>query len=141
MFSKLIRLIISAFQGSGKYTSNQEGADIIKRLVEGRAKYRYEWDHFESVTEENPSVNLAIELSHHYARTYPARVRKQYCGKDGALFFIAIANALGNDQFDNLDHNMVLQSLRQGNVPDEVKQILLQNKPGPNEEHLADRFL
>jgi hypothetical protein len=46
----------------------------MKSLILGTSKYPYEWDDFESVTEKNPSVNLALELSHHYARTYPARV-------------------------------------------------------------------
>jgi hypothetical protein len=137
MFSKLIRLITSAFQGSGKYTSNQEGADIIRRLVGGALKYPYEWDDFESITEKNPSANLAIQLCVYYAlRIYPSY--SQFCGKEGFPFLIAIANALGNNQFDNLDHEAVLRSLKQGKVPDEVEQILLQNKPGPSEEHLTD---
>jgi len=112
------------FKRAAKHTSCEDAAGIIKRFTLGGGKNPYEWDDFESITEDNPDVNLAIHLCWHYAGKYPARRPTEYCGQEAREYFLGIAYALENKLFSNLDHMGILRELKMGQMPESLGQLL-----------------
>lgn len=111
-----------------KYTSNKDAANIIKRFVH-RVDKKYEWDDFESITETNPNVRLALYLCWYFANLYPIN---NFCEKHNpdnlssrALdCYLKVADALENDRFNVLDQKAVIESLKKNTLPGSVRKLL-----------------
>jgi len=115
-----------------KYTTNQEAAEIIRRLVHHELADPYEWDDFESVEDENPEVNLALNLCWYFANKYPEATPAEYCGKEALPYFLMIAEALEKNLFRDLNHKEIIETMRGDELPDIVKNILesVEKSPG-----------
>jgi len=102
---------IMGFLNKGKYTTNKDAAEIIRRFVNGTSRNPYEWDDFESIKENNPDVNLAIRLCWFFANRFPSDVPTKYCSQKANLFFLKIAEALENNKFQNMDYEETIKYL------------------------------
>jgi len=106
-----------------KYTENKDAAEIIRRFVHGTGD-QYEWDDFETISENNPDVDLAIELCLFFAGEFPATNKNEYCDKQADPYFLKIAEALENSKFQDLDLEAVKDSLKKNVLPESVSRIL-----------------
>ena len=107
----------------GKFTTNQDAANIIRRFIGGSSD-RYEWDDFETTAEQNAEVDLAIRLCWYFAAKFPATKPAEYCSSEADRWFLRVADALERHSFADLDHGSVKQSLAQNNLPNVVQHIL-----------------
>ena len=107
----------------GKFTSNEAGANVIRRFIRGHGD-PYEWDDFETVNEENPDVDLAIRLCWYFAAIFPAKSPTEYCANEASPYFLAVADALEKGFLGTLDSVEVVKSLKKNQLPDNVKCLL-----------------
>jgi hypothetical protein len=105
-------------------SSEVDAAKIIRRFVHNELTYPYEWDDFETITEDNPDVAIALNLCWYFANKYPERTPAEYCSEDAFPYFLAVAEALERNLFSELDHRQVIESLRNNELPDNVRVIL-----------------
>jgi hypothetical protein len=120
----LLKRIVDAIFGGSKYTSNEVAAVTIRGFVRGDMPDSYDWDDFETITEDNPDVNLALNLIWHFANKYPPTRPGQYCDREADPYFLMIADALEKNLFQDLDHNAVIAYLKENNeLPNSIKNI------------------
>ena len=120
---KAIIQTIGNLSTGSKYTGNKDAAMVIRRFVCGTS-VRYEWDDFESLTENNPEVDLDIRLCWFFARRFPSEKSTEYCGRGADVYFLKIADALENNRFNGLNYEMVKKSLKNNELPECVGSIL-----------------
>jgi regulator of protease activity HflC (stomatin/prohibitin superfamily) len=129
----LLKRIVDAIFGGSKYTSNEVAADYIRRFVRGDLPDSYDWDAFETITEDNPDVNLALNLFWHFANKYQERHRYEYCSEEAFPYLLIIAEALETNLFSALDHDEVIEYLKENNeLPDSIKSIFEKTDPQEN---------
>ena len=119
---RIFQKVIDFFD-KGKYTTNENAAAIIRRFIHGTGD-PYEWDDFESVDHTNPDVDLAIKLCWFFAGEFPAKKPTEYCDQRADTYFLKIADALENNQFHDMDHEAVKESLKKNELPKSVSSIL-----------------
>lgn len=107
----------------GVYMTNKDAAAIIKRFISGTGQ-EYEWDDFESVEHKNPDVDLAIKLCCFFAGKFPPEKSTEYCNRKADMYFLKIADALGSNDFSNLDYEAIKLSLKKGILPEKITTIL-----------------
>ena len=112
------------FFNKGKYTTNENAAAIIRRLVNNTFTYPLEWDDFETQNEDNPEAHLALELCFFFAKKFPGDEPVLCCSEKAFLYFLKIADALENNQFHDLDHEAVKESIKKNELPKSVSTIL-----------------
>ncbi len=112
------------FWKAGEFTDCKDAAEIIRRFAHDKPSHPYEWDDFESVEEKNPEVRLALHLCWHFAGEYPSEKPTEYCGEGATPYFLAIADALDKGLLHSVDHQTIIEALKQGNLPEDVKSLL-----------------
>lgn len=120
---KSLAMKMRKFFSSEQFTTNKEGADIIRRFVKD-AVGPYEWDDFESVNQSNPDVDIAINLCWYYAAKFPAKNKNEYCGSEAVQFFLRIADALQEGRFAGLDRVAIKCELQTGRLPDQLRGVV-----------------
>ena len=115
---------IKDFLSKGKYTTNKDAAEIIRRFINNESRHPYEWDDFESQNEENSEVALALELCWFFANKFPANKPTEYCGDKANPYFLEIAGALEKNCFNGLNFEDIKKSLREGVLPKDISQML-----------------
>lgn len=105
-----------------RFTSNNEVVRLIRGFIDGSLG-DYEWDDFETSTEENPVAQLAIHLCWYYAWKYPSESSSEYCGAMAAPYFLLIASAIEAGEFNQLDHKAMIKSIENDLVPPEIEAI------------------
>jgi hypothetical protein len=108
----------------GKFTTNNDAANIIRKFANGTSSHPYEWDDFETQNEENPEADIALELCWYFANKYPANQKTQYCGEIALAFFLKIADALEKNRFHGLDYEKIRGYLKSEVLPAEIVDIL-----------------
>ena len=100
----------------GKYTTNEQAADIIRRFVDGSGS-PYEWDDFESQKENNPEAAIALELCIFFAKKFPGDETGLFCNEKALSYFLKIADTLEKCCFKDIDLEETKKSLRNGELP------------------------
>ena len=107
------------------FTSNRDAAVIIRNFISGEVTgNEWEWDDFYSIHNSNPDVELALVLCCYYEYLYPSDKPHEYCAKEGADYFLKVADALEQNKFSELDKKGTIQSIKKKIMPNEIKEIL-----------------
>ena len=108
----------------GKFTTNEQAANIIRRLVDNNFNYPLEWDDFESLEENNPEADIALELCIFFAKKFPGNMTALYCNEKALPYFLKIADMLEKNCFQDIDPEETRKSLRNGEIPGNLRQKL-----------------
>lgn len=121
---KTILQKIKDFLNKGKYTTNDNAADIIRRLVDNTFTYPLQWDDFETQNEDNPEANLALELVFFFAKKFPGNKTALCCNEKAFPYLLKVADTLEEGKFKELDYGSIIESLRRELMPAKMKSIL-----------------